>query len=245
MTFHVLTLFPEIFSSPLKGSILGKAQERGLVEVRVINIRDYAEGRHRVADDYPYGGGKGMIMKPEPIVRAIRALLEGDPKTWVVLMTPQGVPFGQRVARRLAAFGHIALVCGRYEGVDERVRSFVNEELSIGDYVLSGGEFAALVVIDAVSRLVPGVLGDAEAPEEDSFSGGLLEYPQYTRPPEFEGKRVPEVLLSGDHGRIRQWRRRQALLRTWQRRPDLLEEAALEEDERRYLEGLRGEGDGL
>lgn len=245
MTFHVLTLFPEIISSPLKGSILGKAQERGLVEVRVINIRDYAEGRHRVADDYPYGGGKGMIMKPEPIVRAIRALLEGDPKTWVVLMTPQGVPFDQRVARRLAAFGHIALVCGRYEGVDERVRSFVNEELSIGDYVLSGGEFAALVVIDAVSRLVPGVLGDAEAPEEDSFSGGLLEYPQYTRPPEFEGKKVPEVLLSGDHGRIRQWRRRQALLRTWQRRPDLLEEAALEEDERRYLEGLRGEGDGL
>lgn len=245
MTFHVLTLFPEIFSSPLKCSILGKARERGVVQVEVINIRDYAEGRHRVTDDYPYGGGKGMIMKPEPIVRAIRALLEADPKTWVVLMTPQGVPFDQRAAKRLASFGHIALVCGRYEGVDERVRSFVNEELSIGDYVLSGGEFAALVVIDAVSRLVPGVLGDAEAPEEDSFSEGLLEYPQYTRPPEFEGKRVPEVLLSGNHGRIRGWRRRQALLRTWQRRPDLLQEAALGEDERRYLEGLREGRDGL
>ena len=242
MTFDVLTLFPDLLRSPVEVSVLGKAIQRGVIRVNLVNIRDFAEDKHKVTDDYPYGGGRGMVMKPEPVVGAIRSVLQEDPRAWMILLTPQGVTFDQRVATRLATFRRVSLVCGRYEGVDERVRAFVNEELSIGDYVLSGGELAALVVIETVSRLVPGVLGCPASPEEDSFSRGLLEHPQYTRPPEFEGMKVPEVLLSGDHGRIHRWRRRESLLRTWVRRPELLERAELNDEERAYLKGLE---DGL
>lgn len=240
MIFDILTLFPDMFHSPLEGSILGKAREEGLITVNLFNIRDYAEGRHRVTDDEPYGGGTGMIMKPEPIIRGIRAIQLGHPEARVILMTPQGEPLRQEVVRRLAHLSHLCLVCGRYEGVDERVRVVVDEEISIGDYVLSGGEVAALVMIEAVSRLIPGVLGDEGASEEDSFSRGLLEYPQYTRPRSFEGRKVPEILLSGDHQAIEQWRRREALRRTWQRRPDLLARAELSDEDQEILDELRG-----
>lgn len=240
MIFDILTLFPEMFLSPLKESIIGKACEEGVITVNLTNIRDYAEGRHRVTDDYPYGGGKGMIMKPEPIIRGIKAIRSRHPEAWVILMTPQGNPLRQEVAKRLAHVSRIVLVCGRYEGVDERVRDVVDEEISIGDYVLTGGEPAALVVIDAVSRLIPGVLGDKGSSEEDSFSQGLLEYPQYTRPREFEGRKVPEVLLSGDHQTIEQWRRRESLRRTCERRPDLLTDAELSKEDQAFCDELKG-----
>jgi len=240
MIFDILTLFPDMFRSPLEGSILGKAREEGLITVNLYNIRDYAEGRHRVTDDEPYGGGTGMIMKPEPIIRGIRAIRSGHPEARVILMTPQGALLSQEVVRRLAHLSHICLVCGRYEGVDERVRAVVDEEISIGDYVLSGGEAAALVMIETVSRLIPGVLGDEGASEDDSFSRGLLEYPQYTRPRSFEGRDVPEILLSGDHQAIEQWRRREALRRTWERRPDLLARADLSDEDQEILDELRG-----
>jgi len=240
MIFDILTLFPDMFRSPLEGSILGKAREEGLITVNLYNIRDYAEGRHRVTDDEPYGGGTGMIMKPEPIIRGIRTIRSGHPEARVILMTPQGALLSQEVVRRLAHLSHICLVCGRYEGVDERVRAVVDEEISIGDYVLSGGEAAALVMIETVSRLIPGVLGDEGASEDDSFSRGLLEYPQYTRPRSFEGRDVPEILLSGDHQAIEQWRRREALRRTWERRPDLLARADLSDEDQEILDELRG-----
>ena len=239
MIFDILTLFPEIFQSPLKHSILGKACEEGLFKVNTINIRDYAEGKHRVTDDYPYGGGKGMIMKPEPIIKGIKTIKAGDPDAWVILMTPQGVSLRHEVVKRLAQLSHLVLICGRYEGVDERVRSFVDEEISIGDFVLTGGELAALVVIDTISRLIPGVLGSEGASEDDSFSQGLLEYPQYTRPGEFEGRRVPEILLSGDHKVIEKWRRREALRRTLQRRPELLTRVNLSDEDRKIIEELK------
>jgi len=239
MIFDILTLFPEMLRSPLEGSILGKARKEGLIEVNLINIRDYAEGKHRVTDDYPYGGGKGMIMKPEPIIKGVKSIKSVDPAAWAILMTPQGMPFKQEVAKRLAQLSHLVLICGRYEGVDERVRDFVNEEISIGDYVLTGGELAALVLIDVVSRLIPGVLGAEGAPDDDSFSQGLLEYPQYTRPKEYEGRRVPEVLLSGNHQAIERWRRKEALRRTWQRRPDLLAKAGLSEEDMEILAELK------
>jgi tRNA (guanine37-N1)-methyltransferase len=240
MIFDILTLFPEMFRSPLEESIIGKARNAGLIKVNLFNIRDYAEGKHRVTDDYPYGGGKGMIMKPEPIIRGIEAIQSDNPEARVILMTPQGYPLRQEVVKRLAQQSHLILICGRYEGVDERVRDVVDEEISIGDYVLTGGELAALVVIDAVSRQIPGVLGDEEASEDDSFSRGLLEHPQYTRPREFAGRKVPEILLSGDHQAIEQWRRQEALRRTWERRPDLLSEAAMSEDEHQILDELKG-----
>jgi tRNA (guanine37-N1)-methyltransferase len=240
MIFDILTLFPEMFPSPLEGSIIGKARQEGKIAVNLINIRDYAEGKHRVTDDYPYGGGRGMVMKPEPLIKGITALRSEHPEAWVVLMTPQGTPLRQEMVKRLAARPRLALVCGRYEGVDERVRAFVDEEISLGDYVLTGGELAALVVVDAVARLIPGVLGDQGSSEEDSFSQGLLEYPQYTRPREYEGSEVPEVLLSGDHQTIEQWRRREALRRTWERRPELLDEARLSPEDREFLAGLKG-----
>ena len=240
MIFDILTLFPEMFRSPLEESIIGKACKAGLIQVNLFNIRDYAEGKHRVTDDYPYGGGKGMIMKPEPIIRGIEAIHSGDPEARVILMTPQGYPLKQEVVKRLAQQSHLLLICGRYEGVDERVRDVVDEEISIGDYVLTGGELAALVVIDAVSRQIPGVLGDEEASEDDSFSRGLLEHPQYTRPREFAGRKVPEILLSGDHQDIEQWRKQEALRRTWERRPDLLSEATMSEDEHQILDELKG-----
>jgi len=241
MKIEVVTLFPGIFAGPLQESILAKAQARGVVEIRVVNLRDFAEGRHRVTDDYPFGGGGGMILKPEPIWAAVEALR--TEATRVILLDPQGRRFSQTVARELAKAEHLVLVCGRYEGVDARVRErLVDDELSIGDYVLTGGELPALVVIDAVTRLCPGALGDGAAPLEDSFATGLLEAPHYTRPEEFRGHRVPEVLLSGDHGRIARWRRIQSLWRTWQRRPDLLETADLTPEEQKLLERFR-EGD--
>jgi tRNA (guanine37-N1)-methyltransferase len=232
----VLTLFPRMVAVPLAESILGKAQEKGLLRARVVDIRDYAEGKHRVTDDVPYGGGAGMVMKPEPLVAAIEAARSELAGAHVVLLTPQGVRFDQRKAEEMARRGKLVLVCGRYEGVDERVRAFVDEEISLGDFVLTGGEVAALAVVDAVARLVPGVLGNEESPRSDSFGGDmLLEGPQYTRPPEFRGRRVPDVLLSGDHARIARWRRKEALVRTRERRPDLFERARLSDEDRTLL----------
>jgi tRNA (guanine37-N1)-methyltransferase len=244
MRFHILTLFPELFTSVLSATMLQKGQERGALQFDLHNIRDYTTDKHRVTDDAPYGGGQGMVMKPEPVVAALEALGSGRERPWRVLLSPQGQPLTQVRAAALAARDHLALVCGRYEGIDERVRAFVDEELSVGDFILSGGEIAALVVIDAVSRLVPGVLGCSESATVESFSDGLLEYPQYTRPPEFRGCKVPELLLSGDHGAIGRWRRQEALRRTFQRRPDLLADAPLSDADRAFLATLSSGGDG-
>jgi tRNA (guanine37-N1)-methyltransferase len=223
LSVEVLTLFPRMIAAPLDESILGRAREKGLLRVQVTDIREFAEGKHRVTDDVPYGGGAGMVMKPEPLVAAIEAAKAREPSARVVLMSPQGRRFDQRAAHELLLREKLILVCGRYEGVDERVLDWVDEEISLGDFVITGGEFAALAVVDAVARLLPGVLGNADSPIEESFAGeGLLEGPQYTRPPEFRGRKVPEVLLSGDHAKIAAWRREQALLRTRARRPDLL-----------------------
>lgn len=239
MRFDVFTLFPEVFGPYLESSILQRARQRGLLEVNLHNIRDATTDRHHVCDDTPYGGGGGMVMKPEPIFNSVEGVLGAPPSCPVILLTPQGRVFNQSVAKELAQQPHLALLCGRYEGVDERVRQhLVTDEISIGDYVLSGGELPALVLIDAVARLIPGVLGDPDGPWDDSHASGLLEYPHYTRPPEFRGWSVPEILLSGDHGKIARWRREQALLRTWQRRPDLLEKAALSEKDRMFLSSL-------
>ncbi|MBM3860533.1 MAG: tRNA (guanosine(37)-N1)-methyltransferase TrmD [Verrucomicrobia bacterium] len=221
MDIDVLTLFPRIFEGPLEESILKRAQESGRVQVRVHNLRDYTHDKHRVVDDRPYGGGPGMLMKPEPIFEAVEKLQRND--SCVVLMTPQGAPFTQARAQAFAKKPHVIIICGHYEGVDERVRqALVHEEVSIGDYVLTNGALAAAVVVDAVVRLLPGVLGHEDGAADDSFATGLLEGPQYTRPPEFRGMRVPEVLLSGDHGAVARWRAEQAESRTKQRRPDLL-----------------------
>ncbi|MEW6349196.1 MAG: tRNA (guanosine(37)-N1)-methyltransferase TrmD [Thermodesulfobacteriota bacterium] len=219
---RVLTIFPDIFGSFLRFGNPTRAIEAGLLTVSAVDIRDFAEGPHRSTDDYPYGGGTGMIMKPEPIVRAIRHVTGAMTNPRVILMTPQGRLFGQAVAEEIAALQETVLVCGRYEGVDERVRSFVHDEISVGDYVLSGGETAAMVIIDAVSRLIPGVLGADSHLDGESFYDGLLEYPQYTRPRVFEGLEVPQVLLEGNHAAIRDWRKKEALKRTLARRPDLL-----------------------
>jgi tRNA (guanine37-N1)-methyltransferase len=235
MRFHLVTLFPELFDSVLGASMLQKGQERGALEFRRYNIRDYASDKHRVTDDTPYGGGPGMVMKPEPLVAAIEATGDGPERPRRILLSPQGRLLTQTVADELAQLADIALICGRYEGVDERVRDFVDDELSVGNYVLSGGEIAALVVIDVVSRLVPGVLGAADSALEESFCDGLLEYPQYTRPPEFRGRPVPAVLLSGDHEAIRRWRRLQAMQRTAAKRPDLWLQAKLSAADRALL----------
>ncbi len=238
MRFHVLTLFPELFTSVLSATMLQKAQERGAVQFALLNIRDFATDKHHVTDDTPYGGGHGMVMKPEPIVAALESLGTVSPRPRRVLLSPQGRLFTQAEAQALALVPEIALVCGRYEGVDDRTRAFVDDELSIGDIVLSGGEVAALVVIDAVSRLIPGALGCASSAAVESFSDGLLEYPHYTRPPEFRGARVPDVLLSGDHAAIARWRRRESLRRTFERRPDLLARAPLSDEDRAFLSTL-------
>ena len=239
MRFDILTLFPEMFSSPFKESILAKAIEKGLIEVRTINIRDFALDKHRIVDDAPYGGGQGMVMKVEPIARAIEQVKSEDPSVRTIYLTPEGKPLNQEMARQLSSRSHLLLLCGRYEGVDERVRElFVDEEISIGDYVLTGGELAAMVLIDAVSRLLPGVLGSDRSAEEDSFFGSLLEYPQYTRPASFRGYEVPEVLLSGNHQAISLRRRKEALRRTWMRRPDLLSKASLSEEDKKILEEI-------
>jgi tRNA (guanine37-N1)-methyltransferase len=244
MRFHILTLFPELFASVLSTTMLRKGQERGALAFELHNIRDHSTGKHRVTDDAPYGGGEGMIMKPEPVVAALESLGTTGQRPRRILLSPQGRLFTQERAAQLAMLSEITLVCGRYEGVDERVRAFVDEELSIGDFVLSGGEVAALVVVDAVSRLVPGVLGNDCSAAVESFSGALLEYPQYTRPPEFRGRRVPAVLLSGDHQAIARWRRQEALRRTHERRPDLLVRAVLSEEDHAFLATLPGRRDG-
>jgi tRNA (guanine37-N1)-methyltransferase len=241
MHFDILSLFPEMFDSPLNQSILKRALEQGLISIAIHNIRDYAADKHRMTDDTPYGGGGGMVMKPEPIFQAVEAILGDDPggPVPVVLLSPQGRLFTQKVARELAAHPRILLICGRYEGLDERVREFlVDDEISLGDYVLTGGEIPAMVIVDAVSRLVPGVLGDPSATLKDSHAQGLLEHPQYTRPAIFRGRAVPEALLSGHHGEIAVWRRREALRRTYQRRPDLLQKAELTDEDLDFLESL-------
>jgi len=222
MEFDILTLFPGIFAGPLDESILKRARENGLVQVRVHNLRDFTHDKHRVVDDRPYGGGPGMLMKPEPIFEAVEKLQRPD--SCVVLMTPQGQPFTQALAGQFAGRPHLIIICGHYEGVDERVRAaLVDEEISIGDYVLTNGALAAAVVVDAVTRLLPGAIGHEQSAADDSFATGLLEGPQYTRPPEFRGMRVPDVLLSGDHGEVAKWRAAESQQRTRQRRPDLLE----------------------
>ena len=244
MQFEVFTLLPEVFPPYLESSILQRAHQRGLIDVRLHNIRDYTHDRHHTTDDTPYGGGGGMVMKPEPVFEAIETVLgmdstQGKPVP-VILLTPQGRVFTQRVAEELSRHERIALLCGRYEGVDERIREhLVTDEISVGDYVLTGGELPALLLIDAVSRLIPGVLGDPTGAEDDSHSMGLLEYPHYTRPPEFRGWKVPDVLLSGDHGKIEKWRREQALERTYRKRPDMIEKAELSEADKRFVENLR------
>src|SRR5512147_2729312 len=246
MQFEVFTLLPEVFPPYLESSILQRARQRGLIDVRLHNIRDYTHDKHHTTDDTPYGGGGGMVMKPEPVFEAIESVLGlGTVQTKpaivpVILLTPQGRVFTQRMAEELSRYERIALLCGRYEGVDERVREhLVTDEISIGDYVLTGGELPALMIIDAVSRLIPGVLGDPTGAEDDSHSMGLLEYPHYTRPPEFRGWQVPEVLLSGDHGKIEKWRREQALSRTLARRPDILEKAELSEEDKKIVQRLK------
>lgn len=243
MQFDILTLFPAMLEGPLTASILGKAIEKGLLAVNLHNLRDWAEGRHLVTDDTPYGGGDGMVMKVDPVARALSEIKAEHPQSRILLMSPQGKTFQQSDAERLSRESGLVFVCGRYEGFDERIRSLVDEEISLGDFVLTGGELAAAVVLDATARLVPGVLGSSGSAQTDSFSDGLLEYPQYTRPSEFNGMRVPEVLASGNHQAIATWRRHEQLRRTLQRRPELLETAPLTIQDRLFLEKLRSESE--
>lgn len=239
MRIDIVTIFPDMFTSPFSYGLVKRAREAGVVTISVHNLRDYAHDKHRTVDDYPFGGGPGMVMKPEPLFEVVEALRR--PGSRVVLLSPQGRLFTQAVAREMAGGAHIVLLCGRYEGVDERVaQHLADEELSIGDYILTGGEVAALVVVEAVVRLLPGALGSALSLEEDSLGGGLLEYPQYTRPALFQGLEVPQVLLSGDHAQVRRWRRECALERTYKRRPDLLAQAALSPQDREFLRKLEG-----
>lgn len=243
MRFYVLTIFPAMFDSPLSESIIARAVQNGIVQINIRDIREHAKDKHRSVDDYPFGGGYGMVMKPEPIFDAVSALKADaalDPQTPVVLLTPQGAPLTQPLAERLAAHSDLILICGRYEGVDERVRQRIaTHEISIGDYVLSGGELAAMVVIDAVTRLLPGALGSIQSAQDDTFATGLIQHPHYTRPADFRGMQVPDVLLSGNHAQIARWRRRQSLIRTLARRPDLLQSADLSPQDREYLEEHR------
>lgn len=246
MQFEVFTLLPEIFPPYLDTSILKRARARGLIQVNIHNIRDYTHDKHHTTDDTPYGGGGGMVMKPEPVFEAIETVLglapdEPSPIP-IVLLTPQGQVFNQDIARQLSSHPRLALLCGRYEGVDERIREhLVTHEISIGDYVLTGGELPALILLDAISRLLPDVLGDPTGAEDDSHAMGLLEYPHYTRPPEFRGWKVPEVLFSGAHARIDQWRRQQSLLRTLTKRPDMLEKAPLTKEDIKFIKTLKQE----
>lgn len=244
MRFDIVTIFPAMIEQATGAGIVGRAATRGTLDIRVHDLRTYTTDRHRVVDDVPYGGGPGMVLKPEPIFRALDTIEAGSEKSPLVLLTsPQGTRLTQSVVERLSRAPHLVLLCGRYEGVDERVRSRVDEEISIGDYVLSGGELAALVVVDAVARLIPGVVGDEESVSQDSFSRGLLDFPQYTRPAALPGRTeedaerltVPDVLLSGHHAEIRRWRKREALTRTLTRRPELLETAVLDDEEREML----------
>ena len=240
MNYHILTLFPQMVMDGLNTSIIGRASEKGLISIEAIDIRDYSEDKHRHVDDYPYGGGAGMVMQPMPICRAYEDLcsrLGRRPR--VIYTTPQGKVFNQNIARELSGEEDLVFLCGHYEGVDERALELIaTDYLSIGDYVLTGGELPAMVMIDCISRLVPGVLTNQESGEEESFHDNLLEYPQYTRPEEFQGKKVPAVLLSGHHQKIRHWRRQDTIRRTLERRPDLLEKAVLDKKEKQYLDQL-------
>ena len=251
MQFEVFTLLPEVFPSYLETSIIKRARERDLINVRVHNIRDYTHDKHHTTDDTPYGGGGGMVMKPEPVFEAIETVLglnsdqtppEPASNIPIILLTPQGRVFNQSIAQELSAHPHIILLCGRYEGIDERIREhLVTDEISIGDYVLTGGELPALILIDAIARLLPDVLGDPTGAQDDSHAMGLLEYPHYTRPPEFRGWKAPDILLSGDHAKIDKWRREQALLRTFNKRPDMLEKAELTKKDLKFIEELKSE----
>lgn len=235
MFIQILTLFPEMFEGPFRHSILKRAQEQKLVEFNFINFRDFTTDKHRMVDDTPYGGGSGMVLKPEPIYKALCYAKELQPNSLVILLTPQGAVFKQETARELAKNDHLIFICGHYEGFDERIRAWVDLELSIGDFVLTGGELATMVVSDAVVRLLPGVLGSEESAIHDSFTENLLDYPQYTRPVEFDGMRVPDILLSGHHAQIEAWRRQEAILRTAGRRPELLDKAPLTIQEKQML----------
>ncbi len=246
MQIDILTLFPQMFQSPLSAGIFKRAIERQLVTVNIHNIRDYTHDKHRTVDDYPYGGGAGMVLKPGPIFEVVESiksdisLKQGADELPIILLTPQGRLFCQRIALELSKYSHLILICGHYEGVDERVHEYLaTDEISIGDYVLSGGELAAMVVIDAVARLLPGVLGSEASLLDDSHTTGLLEYPQYTRPPVYRGWSVAEVLLSGNHAQIAKWRREQAVLRTLKRRPELLDKARLSLAERQLVDRLK------
>jgi tRNA (guanine37-N1)-methyltransferase len=241
MHIDVLTLFPQMFEAAFSLSIFQRAVAKGLVELNLINIRDYTHDKHHIVDDCPYGGGAGMVMKPGPIFEAVEAIKAGvkDAELPVILLTPQGRPFSQGIARGLSQHPHLVFICGHYEGVDERVREHLaTDEISIGDYVLTGGEIPAMVVIDAVVRLLPGVLGSEASPQEESHASGLLEYPQYTRPPIFRGWSVPEVLLSGNHAQIARWRREQVIRRTLERRPELLDKAELGLEDKKVVKNL-------
>ncbi|MFC1864682.1 tRNA (guanosine(37)-N1)-methyltransferase TrmD [Chloroflexota bacterium] len=246
MQIDILTLFPQMFQSPLSAGIFKRASDRKLVGINTHNIRDYTHDKHHTVDDSPYGGGAGMVLKPEPIFEAVEAITSAlHPKEKIgalpiILLTPQGRLFSQQIALELSQYSHLILICGHYEGVDERVREYlVTDEISIGDYVLSGGELAALVVADAVARLVPGVLGSEASPMDDSHATGLLEHPQYTRPPAYRGWAVPEVLLSGNHAQITNWHREQVIIRTMERRPELLDKADLSSEERQLADRLK------
>ena len=242
MKIKVFTIFPEMFDGPLNASLLGKAREKGILEMEVINFRDYSLDKHRAVDDTPYGGGAGMVLQPPPVVDALRAnLYLNDEDLEVILVTTPGAVFDQKAAIELSKKQKLAFVCGHYEGFDERIRKFATREYSIGDYVLTGGELPAMVMIDTICRLVPGVIKEQASFEDDSFYTGLLEYPQYTRPREFEGMEVPEVLLNGHHEQIRIWRKKEALRRTWQRRPDLLGKYELDKEEERLLAEVKAE----
>ena len=241
MRIDLLTLFPEFFRSPLSQSMLSRAQTLGAVTYRVINLRDFTTDKHQVTDDRPFGGGPGMVMKIEPLAAAIRTVRVEDPQTRVVLLSPHGPVFNQDKARELAQREHLLLICGHYEGVDGRIHFYVDEEVSVGDYILTGGETPALLVVEAVTRLLPGVLGGEGATEDESFAAGLLEYPQYTRPRVFEGREVPQILLEGDHRKIKEWRHREALKRTLKLRPDLLAKTVLTKADREFIKSLAPE----
>lgn len=248
MEIKIFSIFPEMFDGPLNSSLLGKAQDKGVLSIEVIDFREYSTNKHRAVDDYPYGGGVGMVLQPEPVISALRDRLDlEDPEQEIILMTPQGKVFTQEDAKKLAQKKKLAFVCGHYEGFDERIRSFATAEYTIGDYVLTGGEIPAMVMVDTISRLVPGVIKEQESFEEDSFYQGLLEYPQYTRPQVFEGMAVPEVLMSGHHEKIRLWRKKESLRRTLLRRPDLLENYQMSAEEKKLfaevLEELQNEAD--
>jgi len=240
MRFDIFTLFPEVCDPYLQTGILQKAQQHGLVEFKTHNIRDWTTDKHHTTDDMPYGGGGGMVMKPDPIFAAIESVLGNPPACPVILMTPQGRQFTHKVALELSQYPQIALLCGRYEGIDERIRQhLITDQISMGDFVLSGGELPALSIVDALTRLIPGALGDPDGPWDDSHASGLLEYPHYTRPPEFRGWKVPDILLSGNHAAINRWRREQSILRTLQQRPDLLQTAPLTTADTKFLTQLK------